>query len=315
MLHGDGSTTDSALVAVVILHYGSVADTLACVASLEGCGYDNMRVLIVVNGSSEGTAWNELSVLERYTVLPLEHNVGFAAGNNIGVRYAMQWNPVYLLLLNNDTEVEPGFLRLLVEALNTEHRSAAATGTIAYDPERGIVWFGGGNFQPWRGTCACRHLDRPLSTLRASTPEYVRFLTGCALLVRAELFREAEVFDERFFLYFEDAELSLRLRRWGHQLLYVPAAKVYHKAHHKGDTPFTLYYATRNRLLFASVVVPLAWRPVAFAWIAVAFSAKLFSWLVRRQDLFRAAMAGIRDFARGITGVGRGMTFRERTEP
>jgi GT2 family glycosyltransferase len=294
-------------VGIVILNYNRLSDTLACVESLQRCNYEDKFCVVVDNSSTDGSGEQLRNALRRndIQVVETEKNLGFAGGNNFGIRHALTLKPNYILVINNDTLVEPDFLFPLVNALEDDPHAAAVTGTICYYPETDRIWTAGGISKPWKATCEHCLSDEPIQEIPPSGRYPVSFISGCAMLVRSDNLVNADLFDERFFMYFEDAELCARLQRSGRMLLYVPESRIYHKVHHQGDTPLTVYFGVRNRLLYAELTGTGITKYGAKLYIFVTVALKILRWSVVRKDLLRAGWKGVQDYRAGLFYEGR----------
>ena len=241
-------------------------------------------------------------------VLSPGQNLGFAGGANHGIRAALAAGVGQVLLLNNDALPEPDAPALLLAALERDPRVALA-GPRILDLEGSDIWHDGGHID-WPSGRPCSHEgdrgDDRSAGGGGAAPREVGFVCGCAPLVRGRAFEEVGGFDERYFLTFEDADLSLRLRRRGWRLQHVPAARV----RHGGSTslvtrsPRDRYYRLRNRLLFATEHAPdpgptrraLRWLRARSRWQAL-------RWLVSgRAAEARAVLAALGDARRGRYG-------------
>jgi hypothetical protein len=240
-------------VAIVVLTYNGVEDTLACLGSLERINYPHERyeVVVVDNASSDGTVARVRAEFPTATLIENASNLGFAAGNNVGLRYALEQGFGYVLLLNNDTEVGPDFLGLLVDAAEADSSVGVAGPTIYYHHSPRVVWSAGGIIDWRRGTSAMRGLDK-LDQGQFTAPAEVDFVSGCALLCKSTALRQAGLLDERFFMYYEETEWCVRITRAGFRCLHVPGAHIWHKIlpERQAQSPRVAYYMARNRLLF-----------------------------------------------------------------
>jgi GT2 family glycosyltransferase len=245
-----GSTT-SPLVVVIILNWNNLPDTLECVESVRGSDYPNLAVLVVDNDSDENPTPALSARYSDVRVLRLTRNLGYAGGNNTGVRAAIDCRAVYVLLLNNDAVLAPDCVRRLVTAAQADRRIGMATPTVFHYERRNEVYWDGG-FVDWK-TGDVRHDS-------SSLPEeggIVRseWLNGCALLVRVTAIHDIGLLDERYFLYFEDADWSVRAGRRGWTNAVVSKARAWHKvAASSGGfaNPVMRFYFFRNRYLFAT---------------------------------------------------------------
>jgi GT2 family glycosyltransferase len=238
------------LVVAVVLNWCGEEDTAACIHSLVASDYQPLRVLLVDNASPDGSGERLRARFPEAEYLETEQNLGYAGGNNRGVARALELGAHYVLILNNDTVVDPGCVSRLVDAAASDARVGAVGPKILYFDEPRRVWFGGGEFRAARA--AGIHLGEGEEDCEAGDPRPVpvSFLTGCCLLIPAPLAGGLGPFREDFFAYVEDVELCLRLRQAGHTLLYQPAARVWHRVAREGSAPpsaFQIFHRDRNR--------------------------------------------------------------------
>lgn len=218
-------------VTVVIPNWNGLRHLPECLESLAAQSFADFAILMVDNGSTDGSmAWlreqhPEISVLE------LEHNGGFAKAVNMGIRTSQS---EYIALLNNDTAVDPGWLQALTEALDqhSDYDYAASKIVMYSRPDRlnaaGDVW-------SWRTVTA---VNRGYGDPASRYGEMERVFGACAgaALYRRALFSEVGLFDEGFFLMHEDTDFNLRCLMAGKRCLYVPQALVRHKLGASIDT-------------------------------------------------------------------------------
>jgi hypothetical protein len=255
----NGSTpgvTAAPAVAVVILNWNGRDLLDPCLASVLSQCPAPTRVIVVDNGSSDGSLAHLRTRWPKVIALDAGANLGYSAGNNLGIRDALAAGAAYVLLLNNDAELLPGALDELVRALEESgpERWAAAP-KILYRSDPTIISSAGGGFAWWRGLSLDRGTDEP-DVGQYDGAEPVEFATACCLLVRTSVFREVGLLDDAYFMYFEDSDLAARAARTGARVAYRPAARVLHDV--QGSTggnagaasPVALYYWTRNRYRF-----------------------------------------------------------------
>jgi GT2 family glycosyltransferase len=297
-------------VVAIVLNYNRPQDTIECAFSLRDCTYGNLEIIVVDNGSTDDSEMRFKEQLGHIKVLLTGRNLGFAAGNNVGILHALDTAVDYILLINNDTLVEPDFLDKMVEEMEGNRGAAAAGCTICSYPDKDTVWYAGGRIVSWRAGCLTEHVGSQYSSLPNLAVRRVSFITGCLILVRADIFRKLGLLDERFFMYLEDAEFSHRLTAAGYQLLYIPHARIYHRAMLREDN-MILYYGIRNRFLFIETTTQGLKRRVVTAYLLVATLVKmLFVWSFRRPDYFGTAKCAIADYYSGVLFQGRGLAFR-----
>jgi GT2 family glycosyltransferase len=240
----------TAQVCAVVLNWNRREDTLACIASLLQSSYEPLRVLVCDNGSTDDTPAAVRTQFPSVEVLELGRNLGFAAGMNAGIRHALAAGAEQVLLLNNDTIVD----QLMVERL-VDH-TVGDIGLIAplifYASQPDLIWSAGGLYSRW--TLEQTHTLRGQRD-RTDWPLVIErdFVPGCAVLLSRAMLEVVGLFDERFFMYYEDSDLCLRIQRAGFRLLLVPSARMWHKvAASSGgaDSTAERYHMARSSVLF-----------------------------------------------------------------
>jgi GT2 family glycosyltransferase len=204
---------------IVLVNWNGADDTLDCLHSLGRLDYQPRHVVVVDNGSTDDSVARLQAPWPNLDLLLSQTNLGFAGGNNLGIRYALNGGAAYIWILNNDTTVDPSSLSELI-AVAEQQPDVGIVGSIQYEAGAGDVvqsW-GGGNFS---------RLTRNPS--EATFPGPRDYITAASMLVRRRVFEEIGLFDERFFIYWEDADLSRRATEHGWRLAVAPRAVVYHK--------------------------------------------------------------------------------------
>jgi GT2 family glycosyltransferase len=250
------------VIAVVIVNWNGRSLLDACLGSVLAQTPPPELIFVVDNASTDGSAeyvrasWPAVSVLETGA------NLGFAEGNNVGIRAALARGAETILLLNNDAQLLPDALAYLSGSLERGGDEVwAAAPKIVYRATPDVIWAAGGMFDWWRGVVVDRGLNER-DVGQYDRPERVESATACCLLVRSVAFREVGLLDESYFMYFEDAEFSARLARAGRGIAYEPRARVLHDVFgSSGGAPnrpsrVALYYSTRNRSRFITRHAP-----------------------------------------------------------
>lgn len=252
-MRADGVGRPAPRVTVIVLNWCGVEDTSACLRSLQRSDYPALDILLVDNASPDGSGPALHAAFPEVPYLQTERNLGYTGGNNVGMQRALAQGADFVLVLNNDTEVEPDAVSRLVETALAETAVGAVGPKILFAEAPDRIWFGGGDFSRTRAV-GCHRLEGERDPDPAGGPvEEVSFLTGCCLLIPAAVVREVGGFEEDFFAYVEDVELSLRLRERGYRLLYQPAARIYHRVPLEAGapSPFQIRHVVRNRLRLA----------------------------------------------------------------
>lgn len=210
------------LVYILVLNYRAWRDTLLCLKALERLEYPNYRLLVLDNASDNDAVAQLRAAFPQLELIVLERNLGFAGGNNVGLRRALAEGAAYVWLLNPDTISEPGALAAMVERAEQDPR-IGAVGAVLYEmdnPAQVQAWGGGEVVLSWG---LIRLLTHPRQAARLS------YISGASLLVRRAALEQVGLLDEGFFMYGEDCDYGLRLRKAGFLLAVAPQARVRHK--------------------------------------------------------------------------------------
>lgn len=292
-------------ITIVVLHLERRDALLACLASCAKLDHDDHEVTVVENGSPPGPDWRAAAG-PRVRVLRSPVNVGYAAGNNLGIRDALARGADAVVLLNDDTLVAADVLRHLADAVAADPRAGALGPLILTADESPRVWFAGARFDPK----ACAFETPGVGDLAPDAPGPPRpsaYVTGCCLLLTRPALERVGLLDERFFLYWEDADWSFRAAAAGFTSVVVPSARIWHRVSLSTggpDSPLKAYHRVRSHLLFArlhtpSVLASLRARVVRdLAWLVLRSRAR------GRWRLARAHAAALRDYEMGRSGRG-----------
>lgn len=222
------------LVCIIVLNWNGLADTQECLRSLHKVRYPGREVILVDN-ASWGDDVRRLSdeFGDWVRIIGNDKNYGFAGGNNIGIRYALDHcSPDYVFLLNNDTVVAPDFLDHMVVAAGGDPDAGILGPRIYYydfDGRRDVIWTAGGKIRwwhPWVYDGIGHNAD--------DLPKYqslrtVDWISGAAIMIRREVIEKIGLLDSGYFFGTEDVEYSLKARAHGFKCLYVPAGVIWHK--------------------------------------------------------------------------------------
>lgn len=218
-------------LAVVVLGWNGLALTRATLDSLARCRVPagwSARVIVVDNGSTDGSPTAIAAEHPAVTLIALPENRRFAGGNNAGLARALEDGADAVMLLNNDVQADPGLYEKLLAALDENPGAGAAAPLIYHAAPTDLVWYAGGRCLPALAHASHRGL-RARDRGQFRSIEDTGYLTGCCLLATAEAWRRVGMLDERYFIYAEDADWSLRARAAGYRLLFVPTARLWHE--------------------------------------------------------------------------------------
>ncbi|MBP7041385.1 MAG: glycosyltransferase family 2 protein [Chloroflexi bacterium] len=285
------------MVLAITLNWRQAETTLACVRALQAMAYPNLRILVIDNGSEDGSAARLAAELPpEARLLALPENLGFAAGNNVGLREAIAQAFDFALLVNNDAFAAPDMLaRLLAE---TAPDVGLVSPKIFYAAARERIWFGDGRMHPitldLRGT-GRGQMDGP-DWQHSRDADYV---LGTCLLVNLQGVTAVGLLDEQFFMYFEDLDWSLRWRQAGFRLRLAADAHLYHEvALSSGglESAARRYYLARSGVIFWRRYARLG-RPWAIFLFRLGSGVKMVARLMwqRETAVARAYLRGLRD--------------------
>ncbi len=232
----------SSRIFVVLLNWNGKEDTLVCLKSLEKVTTPH-KVVVVDNGSTDGSV--EAISKTNAHLIETGKNLGYAEGNNVGIKRALEQGADYIFILNNDTRVEPNILESFLK------RDLPIQGGTAHLMDKPhLLDHLGGNWNVKKGTFDLVGARAPASQWTA--PMTLDYVCGVALFVKAEVFKEVGLFDPRFFLFWEESDWCFRAKKKRYTINTCPEAKLYHKvsASFTGGKPHTSYFWWRNRLLW-----------------------------------------------------------------
>lgn len=239
--------------AVVVLNYGDPSDTLACVASLERSDVLDLELYVVDNGPADASHQALKDAIGgRGTVLATGENLGYAGGNNVGVRKALEGDCEFVWILNPDTRVEPSTLGKLLAHMAAYPDCGIVGPRIVYDGQPAVIWFDGATID--RTTGETKHLNngkRDAATRRDVVD--VDYVTGAAPLIRRRTLEDVGLLPEHYFLYFEETDWCVRTQNAGWRTMVDQNARMVHLKRSSGTLPkpYYIYYMTRNRFGFA----------------------------------------------------------------
>ena len=255
-------------VVISLLNFNGLKNTLACLASLKNIKTDNFKFTIVAvdNPSKEEFDLKSISLGSiRLVVIKNSKNLGFSGGNNVAIKYALEIKADYVLILNNDTYVDKNFLEELLKVAETDNKIGISVPKIYFAPgfefhkdrysqkeQSRVFWYAGGEMD-WANVIGHHRGVDEVDNGQYDKTQETEIATGCCMLIKKEVFEKIGLFDDKYFLYYEDSDLSMRAKSKGFQVVYVPASIIWHKnAGSAGGSGSLLqdYYITRNRLLF-----------------------------------------------------------------
>jgi GT2 family glycosyltransferase len=228
---------------IIILNYNRREYLKKCLDSVFRIAYPDFEVVLVDNNSNDGSLEMARAGYSRSVFIKNEENLGFSAGNNVGIKYALERMADWVLLLNNDTRVKSNFLSALVETAESDPEIGIASPLI-FDGHTGKVWFSGGKID-W-----LRMKTVHQSEIKAEDNFATDFISGCAMMVKKDVFQKIGLLDEDFFLYWEDADFSWRAKKAGFKTAVSASSWIDHFERKDGESGNKIYWLVLSGLMF-----------------------------------------------------------------
>jgi GT2 family glycosyltransferase len=283
-------------VALILLNWNTPQHTANCILSLQHyCDDSLFDILVVDNGSVD----NSLSILQSQfpdlIYIDNKENLGFAEGNNRGLQYSLANGYTYSLVMNNDTLVDEDLVSTLMQHMDGHTQAAAVQPAIYWLHNKTTIWNGAGSFNSALGKTISSTKIPDANDLK--TAQTVEWVTGCCMMIRNAPLTMCGLFNSKFFLYYEDVELSFRLRECGYELHYLPSAKMYHEAGVSAKvkkqegflSPVIHYYISRNHIWFLRRYGKPVFYPVYFIYNGL-YYLTLLAYFVLRGRFKKAKM-------------------------
>jgi len=310
------SASKSASVAVVVLNYNGLDDTLKCLASLRAVQYPLLSVHLVDNGSAVDPTAAALSAYPGLRVLKTGTNLGYAGGNNRGIEAVLGTATDYVLVLNNDTVVDPSIIEALVQAFATDSRLGIVGPTINFMDEPHAVMTDGVQFNPGLGVDFFHRIEVPLNQPEAPLVD-VDIVNGCCMMIRADVLRAVGGLDESMFIVHEESDLCLRAKLKGFRCAVLGRTLVWHKgssSFERSGRQLQRYFDTRNLFYLLrrySGRVPGSRSVRNSLWYYFRYVSYRYEHEreAKKDAAALAVVDGLRDALAGVTGP---YTFRQR---
>ncbi len=258
---------------LVILHYKNNQDTLDCLDSVFKSNFSGLdvSVILVMNGLSPDFKLKVQGLYSRVNFIINAENCGFAAGNNLGIKKALSFDSSHIILVNNDTVIDKNAILELVRFSMTDNTIGLVSPKIYFAPgfefhnnkylsaERGkVIWYAGGDID-WNNMYAKHRGVDEVDQGQYNSNTETDFTTGCCMLIKKKVIDEIGFLNEKYFMYYEDIDYSMKVRSKGLKAYYYPQAFIWHKnasSSGRPGSPLHVYYQTRNRLYFGMKFAP-----------------------------------------------------------
>lgn len=258
---------------VIILNWNQPELTIDCLNSVWKSGGRDLRILLVDNASTDGSVEKikKGTVGVQFDTIVNETNLGFAGGNNVGIRYALKKGADYIFILNNDTLVGSALFNRTVELVQKDASVGLVSPKIyfakGFEYHKGkyksgevgrVIWYAGGKIDRDNGYGTARGVDE-VDRGQYNKVEETDFATGTCMLITKQALQKAGLFDERYYMYYEDTDFSLRVKEQGFKVMFNPDIFIWHKVAQSSGIGSDLndYFISRNRMLFGMRFLPM----------------------------------------------------------
>ena len=288
-------------VSIVIVNYNGLIHNEDCINSILKSSYKNIEIVIVDNKSTDNSVEKIREVFkEKVKIIINDNNSGFAGGTNVGINYAINNGAEYILLLNNDTIIDSKMIEIMVKSSNNK---LVISPKIYYFNNKNMIWSAGGAIK-WNRGYTIQYGMNDIDKGQFDERKNIDFATGCCMLIPKKIIKEVGLLPEEYFLYFEDTEYCVKIKKAGYEIVYEPRAFMYHKVSATTggeDNENYVYYFSRNRLLFNkkynNTLIYLCY--ISLSWIK-----NVIKWLLKgRFDLIISLIQAIKHCRTNTYGV------------
>ncbi len=322
-------------IAIILLNWNGKQDTLACLNSIEKLTYPHFEIILVDNGSTDGSVSTIRESYPNLQIIETGSNLGFAEGNNVGIEKGLEQKADLVFLLNNDTVVSSDILERFIETYQAHPQAGILGAKIFLFDERQTLDHLGGNWDPKTGTFTFVGLRQKEDGIQWQEPEEIDYVCGAGMMIKRSVLEKVGLLEKSFFLIWEESDLCFRAKRAGFQVMTCPKAHLWHKvsASFVGGKPHSTYFWWRNRLLWIERNCSFSQRFSLYARILVPdilHMLKIYGlktvqlWIAKRlkikSDLQdkelkllknRAALCGVRDYFFRKFGNGPSWIYRK----
>ena len=302
-------------LAIILVNWNSYALTDDTLQSLYQTSYQDYDIICVDNASTDDSLSQIKTNHADIILLTCDQNTGFTGGNNKGMQYALEHGYAYTLLLNNDVAVESDFLEPLVQALDANESLGAVQPLIYFHHDRTLIWNAGSSYNKWLGVTKTigynkkdndqkERFQNQGDTKDIQPIQNIAWITGCAFMVKTDVLKKVGLLYEPFFIYYEDVDLSFRIKNAGYDLGYTPASVIYHIAgmSHKSSkktaegyiSPKVHYLNARNHIWLLKKYTNLLHAPTVILYQSIYYLSVTGYFIVRgRWQKIKALYKGI----------------------
>ena len=274
---------------LIILNYNGENCLPKTLAGVFKINYPDSEIVLVDNNSTDGSFEAAKINFSKIVFIKNSQNLGFSAGNNVGIKYALERGADYILLLNYDVETERGFLAPLVEAMEKD-KNIGISSPLILESDKRTVWFSGGKIN-WLAMKTEHKKNNITQNYFGSD-----YISGCAMLIKKEVFKKIGLLDEDYFLYYEDADFSCRAKKAGYKLLVSPKSRIVHLEKSELKKESKIYWLVVSGLIFFRKNTPLLLKPYIFLYVFLRKLKNKFDLKVHKNKLAPIVQKAYKDF-------------------
>lgn len=291
-------------VGIILVNYNGKEYNEECINSILDSSYKNIEIIVVDNGSKDGSVEILKEVFkEKIELILTGKNLGFSGANNIGIEKALNDGCDYIVLLNNDTIIDRNLIGNMLIASIEEHNSVISPKIYYYDNKK-IIWSAGADIRWKKGVTDQRGINK-IEDGSFNKREEVEFGTGCCLLIPSNIVKKVGMLSEEYFLYYEDTDYCMKIKEGGYKIVYEPTGVLYHKVSASTGGELSvgyIYYNTRNRLIFNNKYNKVS-KIIYMTYFYFTRIAKCCIWSIKgKKELVKATFMAIKDYNNGVTG-------------
>lgn len=280
-------------IGIVLVNYNGKNVLMDCIKSIKNMNYEDYKIILVDNNSSDGSVVDIRKTYTDIIIIETGENSGVAKGNNIGIKKALEIGCEYILLLNNDTEVEEN---MLSNMLNRADKDVMVTCKMYFYNNKNKIWCAGGKIH-WNKGITSHYGENQDDIGQFDESKFVEFTPTCCLLVHKDVFKKIGLMDENYFMYYDDTDFIARCSMNGIRLWYESSAVLWHKVSSTSGgnkSSISVYYSDRNRLYFINKFCENKIIPMSY--FCITRIIRLINYRINNKKLFEITMKAIRDY-------------------
>ena len=284
-------------VAILIVNFNGFDDTCECIESIPA--NDLYKIVVIDNASLDFEGERLQNKYKNIHVIQSKDNIGFSGANNLGIKYALQNDFDYVMLLNNDTIIEKNMIDELLKNASDE---IVTVPKMCYYSNPDVVWYAGGYIDRFKGDA--KHYGINDIEDKYNEERFCDFATGCCLLINTKIINRIGYMNEKYFMYCEDMDYSIKFIENNIKIKYIPTAKLLHKVSASTGgvlSPFSTYYYTRNRLYVVKNHKKY-FHITAYLYTLISRKIRIQKYRSKKNDIYKYIERAIKDFKNNISG-------------